>query len=1352
MDEENQNPSLEELREEVELLRQQRESLMQQRDQKMYPSATEAPTETEVVEPEVSTDAPENTKGKFDHIEPGDYIPGTGMRKPRPGVQGFAQDLGRDLYEGAAPIVGVSDTIIDAINFASAGDQWDIPKLPTYEDKTSQAVRNLSGLVIPSLGLRSMLTNTAAKIHASGKAGPWLQKLGNRTSFENFSKFGLDVFSGGLVDYVAEQNEKDDNFLGTLKKYWPKTYQWIPDRYATTDADSPDVKRMKNVNEGAIFAVLASIVEGVAYITQSQRSLRNVAQFNPDKINSLVKDEFTDIKFSDSPVEDVTLRNVARKQRDLDDLNEYFLNQGVSENKIPGLNDMWDDKETLIRTKDQDGIIGAAVDQAQIANNVDSSYGRIGNIISERARLEGLELGNLQQRTLVGNLVQELKDAGRYSKKLNSGRIISEKMIDESGKDLAAYVLNPNVDKDDLLKIFDEFNKSIDDSPIKLVGKKGINSAVKQLKTQLADLDTQKARAYLLTSEAGQISDMAEGIRLMDDPVAFQRASDHLINRLEVLMVEKELAGFEANSLITNMNAWKAAKETGDKAIMEEAAKTIVDNNNARLFEIVPKVKEYTTTLKGLAKEQPEFIKPLILASEMADGDVNSMYSLHKYAQNKLGVFSKVFRDRNPEVPSIINQAWIGTYFNSMLSAIGTPMRAGLGNATGLFGRGLANIWGAVSEGDLGRARKAYIAHVALDDTLLKANQHLKLTWKKASTNPTESVAITRGDVQVKQEQSLEALGAYAEAAEQNGEYGVTRLLQIYDDLDAMQTDPVLRFGPNSMSGLDGFSKSVTASTQAKYLAMEKLEDAGLPFTKENLQKASNEIYESFRDTDGLLNEQTINSINSEIALNADSPLVDSLNNLIKETPVLRSVLTFPRTTANVIETFGRWSPAGVLSKDFEDLWGKHNFGANQFLGIGKRSEDSFKPEEIKDILQRKGRSIDGNYMEEFRRLRYEVKGKAAIGFWATNLIIGAAISDRCTGNGHYDKARQRVRVANKWKPRVCKVPGTNKQVSYEWMGPIGDWMSLVIDVVDNFDTLSTSAIEDILPKAAWIFASAFTNRGNLAALEPLHDIAQGNGNAAIRFASSFGNNALPLGGLRNEIGRTLNPQLRILKSEFNDHMRNRNAWLDTFDPSNKLAGMYSPVEGTPIGVEEDVLTRMWNLNRVIKVSSAPSPEEQFLIDIEFNSNPSMRTSRGGVILEPDEISAIQSLMGQQKHYKKSLQRLKRKAESFTYTDNNGKEIKGFVNIIKAQRRGFVSSTYLNTTKYKRLFAEITTAYNRAKSKAEAALPLEMKQSIRRRELEQLRLRKQNEYGKIDDILQEQYPQSKVNEVLSLTK
>ena len=1320
--------------------------------------------EPEVVEPEVSTETTaEPKKGFYErhnliktddkgrqwypkftrNNKEGEVVPIEWLGYnpvPRKGVKGFAQDTLERTYNNAAPFVGISDTVIDFVNFASAdGGKYDIPKLPSYENNTSQAVRNISGLVIPSLRLRGMMMNAANKAHASKQAAPWLQKLGDRKSFQAFSRLGVDIFSGGLVDYVAEQNQKDDNFVGTLKKYWPQTFQWIPDRYATTDADSPDVKRQKNVNEGAIFGILSSIVEGVAYISKAQRSLARTSKFTPDSVNNLVKDEFADIKFSDEAVEDTVLRNVARKQRDLDDLSEYFASKGVARDKIPGLNEMWEDKETLIRTRDQDGVIGAAADQAQIANNIDSAYGRLSNIITERARLEGLELDNIFQRTLVGNLVQDLKEAGRYSKKLNSGRILTDKMIDKAGEDLAAYILNPNVNKEDLIRVFDEFNKAIDDSPVKIVGKKGINISIRQLKDQLIDMDAHKARAYLLTSEAGQISDMAEGIRLMDDPIAFQRATDSLINRLEVLMVEKELAGFEANSLITNMNAWKAAKETGDKNIMEEAAKTIVDNNKASLFEIAPKAKEYTNTLKIVAKENPEFLKPLLLASEMADGDVNSMFTLHKYVQDKLGVWRKAIRDPNPNVPSIINRAWIGNYFNSMLSAVGTPTRAALGNTTGLFGRGLASIWGAVSEGDLARARKAYIAHSVMDDTLLNANKHLKLVFKKAATNPVESSFITRGDVQIKEEKALQTLRAYAEAAEENGEYGATHLLHIFDDLNAMQMDPVLRFGTNAMTALDGFSKSVTATSQAKYLALEKLEDAGLPFTKENLQKATNEIYESFRGADGLFKNETVNSISSEIALNADSPLVNSLNTLIRETPVLRSVLTFPRTTANVIDTFKRWSPAGILANDYEMLWGKPNLGFNQFLGIGKRSEDSFSPEEIIGILRKKGRSIDGDFMEEFRRLRYEVKGKAAIGFWATALTVNAALNDRCTGNGHYDKARQRVRLRNGWKPKTCKIPGTNKVVSYEFMGPIGDWMAAVIDAVDNFDTVTTSNLEDWLPKAAWLFASAITNRSNLASLEPMQDILQGNGNAATRFTASFANNAIPFGGLRNEMGKTINPQLRILKSEFADHMRNRNAWLDEFDPNGKLPGMYSPVEGTPIGVEEDMLTRMWNLNRVIKISSAPSKEEQFLIDIEYNSSPSMRISQRGAILEPNEISMIQSLMGQQGFYKKELARIQRQADNLVYVDNNGKEIKGFVNILKSQRRGGVSSDYLNTTQYKNIYAKITKAYNRAKKKAEAALPLEMKVAIREREQAKLRSQKLNEAGDINRIKEESY-------------
>ena len=122
------------------------------------------------------------------------------------------------------------------------------------------AVRNISGLVIPSLGLRGLILKAGAQAHAAATAPKFLQSLGNSKSFQYFAKFGADIGSGGLVDYVAEQNQKDDNLAGTLKKYWPQTFQWIPNSVATNDDDSAGEKRAKNVNEGAIFGLFASIV------------------------------------------------------------------------------------------------------------------------------------------------------------------------------------------------------------------------------------------------------------------------------------------------------------------------------------------------------------------------------------------------------------------------------------------------------------------------------------------------------------------------------------------------------------------------------------------------------------------------------------------------------------------------------------------------------------------------------------------------------------------------------------------------------------------------------------------------------------------------------------------------------------------------------------------------------------------------------------------------------------------------------------------------------------------------------------------------------------------------------------
>ena len=126
---------------------------------------------------ELSTEGLTN-KQIWEQTEPGEIIPNTlGMRKPRPGISGFAQDVGQGLWENAAPAVGLLDTVTDAVNFATPVHIPDIPKLPKYERNTTQAIRNISGLVIPSLGLRSIALNAASKYHAAGgmaSKAPWL--------------------------------------------------------------------------------------------------------------------------------------------------------------------------------------------------------------------------------------------------------------------------------------------------------------------------------------------------------------------------------------------------------------------------------------------------------------------------------------------------------------------------------------------------------------------------------------------------------------------------------------------------------------------------------------------------------------------------------------------------------------------------------------------------------------------------------------------------------------------------------------------------------------------------------------------------------------------------------------------------------------------------------------------------------------------------------------------------------------------------------------------------------------------------------------------------------------------------
>ena len=1223
-----------------------------------------------------------------------------------------------------SPARGLNDTITDAINIIPGVN---LRKSSTYQSNVAEGVRDISAIVLPTLIARRFVLRSGASIHASKVAPKAVQKLGDDAVFKWFAAFGVDIGSGVAVDAVASQNYQDQNLSGMLKEYFPKTYQWIPNTWATQDTDSPDIKRNKHVNEGAALGVLSGIVEGTAKILKAGKSVSRTTKWIPKNENAkknlekLLNDPLNKTKFSDNPIEDSVLRNQAKAQRELDNLADYFIQKGEPITKPElGVNDVFDVTEQGVRTMDSDGIFGAAVDAARVKDNIDSTYGRLGSVITEAARKKGLEANSMAARTLIKDLAQQIKQGGKYSQELASGKVITEEQIESAGTELAALLMDPRMPVSDMKKLLDEFKGEMND--IRAIGAKGYRGVMKALKfymDEFLDLDVQKARAYLLTSEAGQASDLAEGMRLMDDTAAVGRAQEQILDRMEYLMVEKGLAAYQAGSSLSHLRTWKNMKG-GDPEVLKETADSFSSEVNEKLVQLIPDAKNFTSTLRAMSKERPEFLKPLMLAYEHTDGNIASMYHLNKFVSNSLGVYSKAFIDMHPEIPSIVNRAQWATIFNSVLSAIATPLKALAGNVGGLIGEPASVFYGALQAGDKEILDRAFHQYGAVWDTTQKALEHLSIVYRKASTDPTSISYVVREDIALKEADKIEVLREYAKAAEANGEFGATALLNITEANNDLAAHPWLRFGANAMTALDGFSRSFNAVAEAKGQAFDALYQSGKKIDQKAFREMSNDIYKKMFDKNGMITNEAVDFATREMALNLDSTVVKGLNYVIDRVPAVKPWFMFPRTSANALDVFRKWSALDTAHAG-------HALQGDYAKFAGKKL-DEYSMLEIKELLESRGQPFDQNALNRFKAIRYKVKGRVAIG---TTTVMAAGMyytTGGLRGNGHWDINRQRVRDASGWKRKTYRGWDGN-WYSYEWLGPLGDWLALVADIGDNFDSITTPVQEKFLNKMSFILGASIGSKSFMSQLEPLNDVLRGNPKAMNRWAATFANALLPISGLRNEFGRILNPMMREADQEFFQQFQKRNNWIDIFNQEQALPAMYSFVTGKKIGYPENFWVRAWNAYSPLKKHDGQTPEEQFLIDIEYDARPNFSRSGEGIELSNTERSELSSIVGQQGYFRQELKKIMRDAEAFEHP----KYGKGFVNILRNVRRGLVPSTVLKTDKFADIFRRIDTALNEATRVAEAELS--SKDQIRQKKMDKNLRDYKTRKGDIDAVL-----------------
>ena len=1242
------------------------------------------------------------------------------------GLSYFGQPLGETNQQVkerlSAPGQGLIDFGIDAINKVTSLmmrglEVPQIPKSTKYEDEVAETTRTISSVVLPTVLSQGVGTALATKAQtatvANLGAGSKINQLGNTAFMKFVGSRGIEAGSAVAVGAVSSEYETGDNISGMLKKSFPKTFDFIPDNWATLDEEGTDLKRQKNINEDLALGFLIPMVGFAGKFTAAISEVGNIYKNAPVIIGE--SDQAVKYLAANKPKakstvpEEVMLEYAAKQEEALDELGYYNMSKTPEPTvALKGVHDLYDFREVGLRTVDDFGIVGASIDAARIQANKGTVYGRLGNFISGPALKYGAETPGGVEEITIG-LTQQLKEADRVGM-ISDDFIITSDEVAEAGENLVLELFDPSATIEDMRTVLNpsinEFGAEVLTQDSYVDALSSINSLVKNY----TSMDVAKAQAYTATSMAGQIADLAEGMRLNRGSIAIENAQEQILDKINFL---QQLVG----STRYFVNQRKGLTALGERAknlfkSPEQIANDIKESYPTALRQIQTDSENFTESWMYLQETRPEILDSFLELYELSDGKINTIAKMNEDILNSF-VRWRPLIDRNPEAPNILAQAVRSNWFNSLLSSGATAAKALYGNFSGLIAEPVAYFGGAMLRGDLKSFQRGWMAYNSIIDTQQKALPYAGKMFAKASQNPNSVKSQSRLDLVLQQEEKLTQYRYIAEQEAIRGNSGFKFLVKQYEEMQAMAADPVFRLVPNLFTGFDSWTGATLANAQARFRAMDELDRLGEAATPASIKKLADAEYNGMFDNNGLIVDQAVKYNNADIALNLDTGLNKALDGLLQQVPGLTMFLTFPTTMANVVRVADDYLPAPLRS--FQK-------NVNE-LAYTPVQEFMNNPERVEQILASRGYKVA--QMDETARLnslidlKNKTLGRKAIGTFITGAVITAVLQNRffgdglfdVTGDGTLDRQLNRARQKNSnFKQRsIVLTDGTRVEYN-ELLGPgLSNWVATVANIADNFDMLGESFTEKAFEKASFILAAGLTDQAGISALRPLVEIFSGNKYAANRFLAGQINALGPLAGARNEFGRILDGGLKELNNDIIEQLANRNQYLGIIDRTNRMPTVISPITGEAPN-KYDMLQRINNTYNPIKVHPSMSKEEKFLYDIEYDVSSAFFT-RKGVKLEAFERAELNAIMGKSGVFRDSIRSIMNTAEA----RNTIKELR------EARRSGVTSET-IPIGKYDQIHIMLAEAQKRAEELAFEQLDFEMQSAIQQR----IQLRKMN--------------------------
>ena len=1235
------------------------------------------------------------------------------------GLSYFGQPIGETNQQVkerlSAPGQGLIDFGTDALNAAASYlmrglDVPQIPKATKYEDEVASAARSISSVVLPTIMLQGggMAAGRAAQTNVGSKLG--------ETAFMKFiGARGVEAASSVTVGAISSEYEEGDNLMGQFKKALPAQWDFIPDNWATLDTDSPDEKRHKSINEDLALGFLIPFV-GFAgklgasldetgklfktpptIIGESDQAIKYLAENAPPPKSNDLAEELSNY--------------VAKQEADLDELGYYNLqNNPDSSVALKGVHDLYDFRETGMRSVDDFGIVGASIDAARIQTNKGTVYGRLGNFISEPALKYGVDTPGGVEEITIG-LASQLKEADRYGMVAEDWSVSFDEIL-AAGDNLVVELFDPSANVDDIRRLLGSSIKT-NEFGVEVLTDDGYSGALRSISnmvSEYSDMDIARAQAYTATSMAGQIADLAEGVRINRGSISVDTAKEKLRDNLAFLQQLVGSTRYYATQKRGLLAIGERLKNFGKSP--EQIAQSIREAYPQALRSIQTESQKFTESWEYLQANRPEILDSFLELYELSDGKINTIAKMNEDILNSF-VRWRPLIDGNPEAPNILAQAVRSNYYNSLLSSGATAAKALYGNFSGLIAEPVSYFAGSMLRGDLKSLQRGWMAYSSVVGTQKKALPYAGKLFAKASQNPNSVKGQTRLDLVVKQEEKLNQYRYIAEQEAIRGNSGFKYLVKQYEEMQAMAADPVFRLVPNLFTGFDGWTGATLANAQARFRAMDELDRLGSAATPARVKELADVEYNSMFDNNGIVVDQAVKYNNADIALNLDTGINKALDGLLQHVPGLTPFLTFPTTMANMVRVADDYLPAPLRSfqKDVNDLayTSVETFMAN--------------PELVDNILSSRGHKIA--QMDETAKLntlidlKNKTLGRKAIGTFVTGTVLTAVLQDRffgdglynVTGDGSFDRQLNRARQKNSnFKERSIVLDDGTRIEYNEVLGPgLSNWVATVANIAENFDMLGEAFTEKSFEKASFVLAAGLTDQAGISAIRPLVELFSGNEFAANRFIAGQINSLGPLAGMRNEFGRILDGGLKELNNNIIEQLANRNQMIGIIDKTNRLPTVISPISGEAPN-KYNMLQRIYNTYSPLKVHPAMSKEEKFLYDIEYDVSSAFRT-RNGVELTAPERAQLNAIMGKMGSFRESIGNIMRTADA----RNTIKELQD------ARRNGITSET-TPIGKYDQIHMMLNQAQKQAEELAFNELEHEMQSAIQQR----IQLRKIN--------------------------